>query len=74
MSLPLPCISSLRISFETRAWLDSEMARTGQDQCAVIREILHAHAVREIDAAKLLLGCVEATIPGEGVRGGHRSA
>lgn len=80
MSLPLPEITKIRITFETKAWLDKECqvrsARQRRTVSAseVVREVLHAHVQNEIHDAKLLLAHLKSTCLTGDERGGDESA
>lgn len=61
MSLDLEDLKRLKITAETRAWLEVESRSTGRSKQEVARDVLHQIAVKEIHAAKLLA----ALAPGE---------
>lgn len=68
MSEELLDLKRLKITRETRAWLQAEARETGQSQQDIARDALHSIALREIRKAKVLTNLAEA----EGHNGDRR--
>lgn len=60
-----------KITAETWCVIEAEHRATGQDHSAIVREILHAWALRKIDIARVASRLLEAE--GIGANGGGRS-
>lgn len=61
-----------KISVETDAALDAAQHATGKDRSEIVREVLHAWALGEIDKATVLLSRLRAeglAVAHEGTRG-----
>lgn len=54
MSKPKADLKRLRISAETRAWLQAEATSSGKSQQEIVRSVLHEMALKKIHAANLL--------------------
>lgn len=54
MSSDLFDLKRLKVTAETRAWLQAKAMKTGKSQQEIAREALHDRAVDELDAAKLM--------------------
>ena len=61
MSVELGDLKRLKISAETRAWLQAEAHTSGRSQQEIARDVLHNVALEKIKAAKVLA----ALAPGE---------
>lgn len=48
-----------KITAETDVWLDAQSCITGKDKAEIVRDILHEHAVREIQKAHALVALCE---------------
>jgi len=70
MSLDLFDLKRLKISRETRAWLQSEAQGTGESQQDIARTALHEIALRKIRQATVLARLAEAE-GHDGDRRGH---
>lgn len=68
MSLDLKDLKRLKITEETKAWLDAESRITGRTQQEILRDAVHEIAVQKIHAARLLA----AMAPPEGRAGDSR--
>jgi hypothetical protein len=68
MSAELKDLKRLKISAETRAWLQAEALSTGRSHQEIARDMLHSVAVEKIRAAKVLM----ALAPPEGHGGDSR--
>lgn len=55
MSLPLHDLGKLRVTFETDAWLTLKARGSGKDKLEIVRDLLQAMALRDIEDSKLLL-------------------
>lgn len=73
MAAELGDLKRLKISAETRAWLQAEAHTTGRSQQEIARDVLHAVALEKIHAARVLasLAPTEALT---GAAGGHAGA
>lgn len=60
MSLELSDLKRLKITRETRAWLQAEAQETGESQQDIARTALHEIALREIRKAKVLAALSQA--------------
>ena len=60
MAEDLGDLKRLKITAETRAWLQSESHITGKSQQEVARDQLHEFALEKIRAAKVLVGLAPA--------------
>lgn len=60
MSAPKADLKRLRISPETRAWLQAEATSSGKSQQEIVRAVLHEMALKKIHAAKLLAALATA--------------
>jgi hypothetical protein len=60
MSADLGDLKRLKITAETRAWLQAEAHSTGRSQQEIARDMLHNVALEKIRAAKVLVGLAPA--------------
>jgi hypothetical protein len=60
MSTELGDLKRLKISRETRAWLQAEAHSTGKSQQEIARDTLHAVALEKIRAARVLASLAPA--------------
>jgi hypothetical protein len=60
LSADLGDLKRLKITAETRAWLQAEAHSTGKSHQEIARDILHAIALEKISAAKVLVSMAPA--------------
>lgn len=54
MSLDLDDLERLKITAETRAWLEAEERVYGRTRQDIVRELLHAHALKRLHEASVI--------------------
>lgn len=55
MSLPLHDLGKLRVTHEADAWLTVKARGSGKDKLEIVRDLIQAATLRDIEDAKLLL-------------------
>lgn len=55
MSSDLFDLKRLKVTSETRAWLQAKAMRTGKSQQEIAREALHEKALQELDDARVMV-------------------
>lgn len=60
MGAPKADLKRLKITAETRAWLQAEATTSGKSQQDIVRTVLHEIALKKIHGAKLLAALATA--------------
>jgi hypothetical protein len=69
MAAELGDLKRLKISAETRAWLQAEAHTTGRSQQEIARDVLHDVALQKIHAARVLASLAPADAHAGATRG-----